>query len=164
MMVVAVGLASVAFAQPGAANPVPASCCPAGVNFRVRRTATPPAVQAEPGSALVYFVAEDEGSLVEHTILAGVDGHWVGATHGNSWFYFRITPGAHHLCALANPGGDALKALVHFTAEAGGVYYFEARDITHYRADWTEMTLLPLDSDEGQYLISTKEFGAAKKR
>jgi len=142
------------------------SCGPAGASFRIKQTQASPAVSPETGTALVYFVAEDQGGFLTPTTLAGVDGQWVGATHGTSWFYFRVSPGEHHLCALANPDGNTLKALARFTAVAGGVYYFEAKDLTWsgpYEG-WSDLTLQPLNSDEGQYLLSTEEFSLSEKR
>src|SRR6202042_3574096 len=57
----------------------------------------------EAGKALVY-VFEDErrdpnqvfGSV---STRVGVDGQWVGATHGKSYFFFSVDPGNHALCA-----------------------------------------------------------------
>lgn len=153
-------LATAAMAQSGT---VPASCGPAGAKFQIKTPPAPVSVQTEPGMAVVYFIADDEGSFVEPTTLAGVDGKWVGATHGSSWLYFRVDPGVHHLCALTNSGGTITEALAHFTAEPGAVYYFEAKDLIWTRVDqpWFDETLLPVDSDEGQLLLRTEDFSAS---
>jgi hypothetical protein len=56
-----------------------------------------------------------------------------------------------------------MAAAAHFTAAAGGVYYFEVKNI------WAseplrrsgETTLTPLDSDEGQLLASRVAFSTS---
>jgi hypothetical protein len=157
------GLTSVGLAQSGEANAAFTSCGPFGVNFRIKTTDTRPSVKVLPGTALVYFIADDHGNvLTTSTTLVGLDGQWVGATHGSSWFYFQVPPGEHHLCAMTE---DAGKALAHFTAVAGGMYYFEAKDLNWKGyAGWTELSLTPPDSDEGQYLEDTEAFSASQKR
>jgi len=53
---------------------------------------------------LVYIIEDDSdfGSFPKPTTRIGVDGNWVGATHGNPKFSFFVDPGIHHLlCQLA---------------------------------------------------------------
>jgi hypothetical protein len=128
-----------------------------------------PAAQPDAGKALVYFVEDDSefASTPKPTTRAGLDGTWVGATHGNSYFYFSVDPGEHHLCASWQSsviiGRGHMAAAAHFTAAAGGVYYFEVKNI------WAseplrrsgETTLTPLDSDEGQLLASRVAFSTS---
>ncbi|HTV82189.1 MAG TPA: hypothetical protein VME18_06030 [Acidobacteriaceae bacterium] len=157
------GLTSVGLAQSGEANAALKSCGPFGVNFRIKTADTRPAAKIQPGTALVYFIADDHGTvLTTPTTLVGLDGQWVGASHGSSWLYLQVPPREHHLCAMTE---DAGKALAHFTAAAGGVYYFVAKDLTwEGYTGWTELSLEPLDSDEGQYLVDTEAFSASQKR
>jgi hypothetical protein len=154
---------SLGFGQSGSVSAVPAGCGPGGVDFRVTTTDTEPAAKAEPGTALVYLIADDHGTLLTTpTTLVGVDGLWVGATRGSSWLYFRSAPGEHHLCAMTEDTG---KTLAHFAAVAGGAYHFEAKDLAcRGCAGWTEVSLTPLDSDEGQYLVSTNPISASQRR
>lgn len=85
------------------------ACGPFDVKFNVKTSANlnPPA--AEAGSAQVY-VAEDRTPLgvptsgVNPTIRLGMDSQWMGADHGNSYLYFGVKPGEHHLCANWQPG------------------------------------------------------------
>jgi len=78
---------------------------------------------------MVYFVEDDTEfeSTPKPTTRIGVDGTWVGASHGNSYFSFAVAAGVHHLCAswqsLAVIGAQDTSAAPHFTAEAGQVYY-----------------------------------------
>jgi hypothetical protein len=87
----------------------------------------------EAGKALVY-VFEDErrdpnqvfGSV---STRVGVDGQWVGATHGKSYFFFSVDPGNHALCANWQSSlkmYSKLASAASLTAEAGKVYYFRA--------------------------------------
>jgi Protein of unknown function (DUF2846) len=84
-----------------------------------------------------------------------IDGAWVGATHSDSYFYFAVDPGEHHLCAAWQAGAldDEVRiAAAHFDAEAGQVYYFRARNAS--RRDGTlTIEFGRLDSDEAQLLI-----------
>jgi len=123
-----------------------------------------PIAQPETGKALVYFIEDDSeyGGLFGPTTREGLDGMWVGATHGNSYFYVSVAPGEHHLCASLQPVGDSDKtqtrAVAHFTAEAGNVYYFRVKN--SWRRDYGPVgagviDFAPLDSDEGLLLAST---------
>jgi hypothetical protein len=61
-----------------------------------------PVVQPDAEKAVVYFIEDDDSAYPwgrKPTIRAGLDGSWVGATHSNSFFYFSVAPGEHHLCA-----------------------------------------------------------------
>jgi hypothetical protein len=116
--------------------------------------------QAEPGKAMIYFIEDDSNfaSFPKPTTRMGVDGKWVGATHGNSYMAFAVDPGEHHLCASWQfgviLGKGKMASAAHFTAEAGRVYYFQVKN-TFIRGDnsaITDMKLTPLDSDEGQLL------------
>jgi hypothetical protein len=135
-------------------------CGDPAAKFEVKTDKGDHPTQAEAGKALVYFVEDDSnfGSFPKPTARAGVDGKWVGATHGNSYLFFAVDPGVHHLCASWQKtvilGRGHMTSAAHFTAEAGGVYYFEIKD-KFIRGDTsaiTDLSLTPLDSDEGQVL------------
>jgi hypothetical protein len=119
-----------------------------------------PVTQAEAGKAVVYFVEDDTHfqSTPKPTTRIGVDGAWVGANHGNSYFYFTVEPGEHHLCAswqsTVGIGSRNKSAAAHFTAEAGGVYYFSVKNSWLRDSMIMGIELVPLDSDEGQLLAS----------
>ena len=121
--------------------------------------------------ALVYFLQDDSelAGIVGHTNRLGVDGRWVGATHGDSYFYFFVDPGEHHLCAswqkgmLQRPGDYVAEA--HFTAEAEGVYYFKAKNLRFsYRHATSGISLGPLDSDEGKLMASKYSFSTFQQK
>lgn len=148
-------LATAALAQ----DQLPAACGPRDVNFNVKLDKSQHTTgQAESGKALVYFVqdigrASCVGGCV--TTRVGLDGSWIGANQHNSYFSMMVDPGEHHLCANPQSHFAAGRpiALVHFTAEAGKVYYFRTR------AFGNETQLLfdfdPIDGDQANYLIAS---------
>lgn len=93
-----------------------------------------PLAKPEPGKALVYFLQDDSNfqSRPRPTTRFGLDGNWVGATQSNSYFYISVDPGEHHLCAgwqsFVGFNVAQKSAAAHFTAEAGGVYFFVVND------------------------------------
>jgi hypothetical protein len=138
---------------------VPA-CGPQDIRFDVKTEKGQHPAQPDPGKALVYFIEDDSdfGSFPKPTTRMGVDGEWAGATHGNSYFYVSVNPGVHHLCANWQSSvllGKGIKtAAAHFTAEAGGVYYFEVKNTYWLEHGSPGMSLKPLDSDQGQLLAN----------
>jgi hypothetical protein len=156
IVVVALLFASSAFAQavPAIAT---AACGPEKTNFKVtldesRKTL----VEPEPGKARVYFF-QDAGTSVTlgyPTAKLGMDGVWVGANHGNSYFSVSIDPGEHHLCATLQSSLVAQRvALAHFTAAVGKIYYYRMRLIMSRSMELLELD--PIDSDQGKYLIAS---------
>ena len=118
-------------------------------------------MQPDAGKALVYVIENDSNfaSIPKPTTRTGIDGKWIGATHGNSYFYFAVDPGVHHLCAswqraVVLGRGRQVSAL-HFTAEPGGVYFFEVKNVFQdtRTSALLDSTLQPIDSDEGQVLV-----------
>jgi hypothetical protein len=110
--------------------------------------------------ALIVFL-QDDGQFFSRprpTTRFGIDGTWIGATSADSYFSVAVEPGEHHLCAkwqnfIGFTFGEGMNtAAAHFTAEAGGVYFFVARDRCNKHDTPPEVKLLPLDSDEGQLL------------
>jgi hypothetical protein len=142
-----------------ASTGVIANCGDSAVEFAVRKAGATALPQPEQGRALVYFIEKDAGGLAP-TTQAALDGHWVGATHGDSFFAFAVDPGLHHLCAVTKfsgwTGGQVQAALAHFQAEAGKTYYFEAKNMffAAHSSPSVDVSLAALDSDEGAYLVS----------
>jgi hypothetical protein len=116
-------------AQAGAKTILPDACGDNNVNFDVHAESNQPAPDLPaPGKARIIFV-EDQDSRGAHfsyfTVRYGVDGTWVGANYGSSYFALTVDPGLHHLCVSAQ-GGKHKVQVASFTAEAGKVYYFSA--------------------------------------
>ena len=135
-----------------------------------------PFLKPEPGKALVYFLQDDSyfQSRPRPTTRFGLDGIWVGATQSNSYFYASVDPGEHHLCAdwQSFVGFNVARksAAAHFTAEAGGVYFFVVNNRADAAGEHGEqqrpagMKLSTLDSDEGQLLMNKFGFSTSRAR
>lgn len=136
-------------------------CGAMDAKFEVKADKTQhPTTPVDVGKAVVYFVEDDTHfqSTPKPTTRIGLDGSWIGANHGNSYFYFTVEPGEHHLCAswqsTVGFGTRNKSAAAHFTAEAGGVYYFSVKNSWLRESQIMGIDLAPLDSDEGQLLAS----------
>jgi hypothetical protein len=162
-------LASPVFAQDQPVETAVAPGCGAdNVKFEVQTDKHQhPATRPAAGKALVYFIEDDTEftGFQRPTTRAGLDGQWVGATHGDSYFYFSVDPGEHHVCASWQTTAmvrDHQVAAAHFTAEAGGVYCFRAKNMSGYvRGDVPRprgIFLKQLDSDEGLVLASKSSY------
>lgn len=142
-----------------------AGCGPNEVKFSVKTDKKQhPTGQPEAGKAVVYvFGGEDFdiGGMVigkdGYTTRWGVDGVWIGAGYRNSYFFFPIGPGEHHLCA-GRQASSKPSAALSFTAEAGKAYYFRTK--THHSLpkkhdyDRGETELEPVDPAAAQLLIA----------
>lgn len=157
--------AATAMAQ-NPASSLTAACGPSSVSFNVKldysdRTEAP----LEAGKARVYFI-HDAGAPDEHvlpTIKLGVDGAWVGANHGDSYFSVSIEPGEHHLClTLQTSLFTKNTELAHFTAEAGKTYYYRTRFIVSQEEELLELE--QIDSDQGKYLIDKYPWSVFKPK
>ena len=154
-----------AFAQLPSASPMDA-CGNAYVSFKVKldesqHTLLPP----DPGKARVFFF-QDAGTtstLGYPTVKVAIDGAWVGANHGNSYFSVAVEPGVHHLCISLQSSFAAQRAeFAHFTAEAGKVYYYRTRLIMSRSLELLELN--PIDSDQGKYLVGAFPLSVASPK
>jgi hypothetical protein len=138
------------------------ACGPANIKFDAKQDASQhPTPQPEAGKALVY-VAQEIGELkCSRCALTriGMDGAWVGANQGSSYFSFAAEPGDHHVClnwqSVLSARSRAY-AFVSFRAEAGKVYYLRAR-IFPGNYDYS-FDLEPMDPDQGKYVVASSEF------
>ncbi|MGA8270698.1 MAG: hypothetical protein WB919_04005 [Candidatus Sulfotelmatobacter sp.] len=163
---VIVFLASSAFAQdPTTVATAEAACGPEGeVQFDIKTDKSQhPAPKPEPTKALVYAIEDQRqdlrpclGNCGAITKL-GLDGTWIGANRGSSYFFFSIEPGEHHLCASWEKGSrrpEERASLASFVAEAGHIYYFRVRTTEIVPAGFYSLDLEPVNSDEGQLLVA----------
>jgi hypothetical protein len=108
----------------------PAACGKEDVQFKVKTDKKAPVPGApEAGKAQIIFVEAVKGPFGTAPVARfGVDGAWVGADRGTSYFVVSVDPGEHQLCAsrqspVRSERQDVGKATVH--AEAGQVYYYK---------------------------------------
>ena len=156
-------LASPVFAQETSDSNNPLwACGPAAAKFDV--TVTPPAdvvpVQVPSVGKALAYVIEDLGQVDKmissgSPFRIGLDGAWIGALKGRSFFSFSVSPGEHHLCANWQSRRDeysAFSALANFTAESGEIYCFRLRFLSPYRVP--QLDLAQTNRDEARYLVS----------
>jgi hypothetical protein len=160
------------FAQDqAAAARAAAGCGPNEVKFTVKTDKNQhPTAQPDPGKAIVYvFGGEDIdiGGLAigkdSVTTRWGVDGDWVGAGYRNSYLFFSVHPGDHHLCA-GRQFTSKPSAALSFIAETGKAYYFRTRTRHHHDNGYYEVELEPIDPAAAQLLIADSPFSAFQPR
>jgi Protein of unknown function (DUF2846) len=154
-------LAVTAFAQNisvAAARPQPNS------PSRFRPTIPHRLEQPDPAKALVYVIEDQKFTFARKvTARVGLDGAWVGANRGNSYLFFAVEPGQHHLCTdwtssfLSN---GRLVSLANFTAEAGKVYYFRARTCAA-KFELASIDLDEVNSDEGRLMVTSRSLSVS---
>lgn len=143
---------------------LPAACGSDGVRFGVTTQPGQPA-PAPPaaGKAQVIFIETVYG--MSATARIGMDGAWVGADKGNSYFILDVSPGLHHLCANWQSSFQTIDRQVQLfalNAEPGKVYYFHVKAVsTKYDLDFT---LAPLNVDEARYLIQTSGLSTSTQK
>jgi hypothetical protein len=138
-----------------------AACGRDNVSFKVKLDQSQHAVMPpETGKARVYFLqdAGTDHTLGYPTVKVAMDGTWVGANHGNSYFSVSVDPGEHYLCVELQTSILSQRVeLAHFTAEADKVYYFRTRLLLSRSIELLE--LAAIDSDQGKYLVATFPLG-----
>jgi len=118
------------------------------------------------GKAVVYFVQTQRIAAINHiTAKIGLDGAWVGANQGDSYFFATVDPGEHHLCASWQSDFARLRevSLNNLTAESGKTYYFLVRITGDGRAVYS-FDLVKLNSDEAQLLIARSPFSISRAK
>jgi Protein of unknown function (DUF2846) len=140
----------------GPASPT-AACGSENVSFKVKLDESQHTlVQPDPGKARIYFIhdAGTSNTLGYPTVKVAIDGAWVGAHHGNSYFSVSVEPGEHHACVTLQSSLVAQRVeLAHFTAEAGKIYYYRTQLVTSRSVELLELD--PIDSDQGKYLVAS---------
>jgi len=151
------------FAQDQAtAARVQAGCGADNTQFDVKTDKSQhPQGQIPDGKALVYvfeYEKYDVGFKIGAvTIRVGVDGQWIGANHGNTYFYFAVDPGDHNICAnwQSSIGKLAKQAsAASLSAESGQTYYFQVR-VDERSHDNPAIWMEPIDPAEAKILIAS---------
>ncbi len=164
---------SLASAVCASATVLPDACGNDAVKFDVKTQNNQPAPAGpEAGKAQIVFIETLDRTWMclgcgTPSTRFGMDGAWVGANQGNSYFAIDVAPGEHHLCAGWQSVFGHLKQMVglaSFTAEAGKVYYFEAKTTLHVHnygdnAHETDRDLdfVQVNDDEGHYRVKASK-------
>jgi hypothetical protein len=160
-MAIFVGALPVLPQDDAAAARTAAGCGPFGVMFNVQTTDQKhPVGQPEPGKALVYFFVDFVNAP---TMRVGVDGNWLGANDGKSYFFFQVEPGAHNVCTEWQSGtfkksSERVGEAMHLTAEAGETYYIRLN------FSYQRMHLELSDEAEGHFLIGSSLFATSQTK
>jgi hypothetical protein len=175
-------LVTVAQAPAAMKEPIlPDSCGNDKIQFDVKsdKKHAPPAPPAD-GMAMIVFVEtiHETGSCFlcgKPTTRVGVDGKWVGANKGDSYFTVSVAPGEHHICTDWQSDFAKLRAMVgltKFNAEAGKVYYYETKATMEQRnkgggteqmigASDRDLDFKAIDEEEGKYRVKASVYSIA---
>lgn len=159
-----------AYSRPAEASTWPQSCGDENINFDVKtqKHQPPPAAPAE-GKAQIFFIQVENQMVAPFqnaTVRFAMDGAWVGANNGNSYFALTVDPGLHHLCANWQSAWKRLNKnvdLTSFTAESGQVYYYAAQ-VTVNSRDSVSFGLAQLNLDEGKYRVQNFKLSTSKAK
>ena len=142
---------------------LPDACGDDGVKFDVKTESDQPAPAGpEAGKAQIIFIdtVPYEGALARFPVIRyGVDGAWVGANKGDSYFVLTVDPGVRNVCVSAQ---GVMRGMAKdfidqatVTAEAGKVYYYETNFgvIGGNGGGVVTFSLSPLDEKAGKYRV-----------
>ncbi|MGB6961310.1 MAG: DUF2846 domain-containing protein [Candidatus Acidiferrum sp.] len=136
-----------------------AGCGPSQVLFDVKTDDTKhPEGQSENGKALVYFFVD---YITAPTMRVGVDGSWVGANEGKSYFYFTVEPGEHNVCtewqsSTFKKSSERIGEALHLTVETGKTYYLRLN------FSYQRMNLELTDIAEAHFLMGSSLYSTSK--
>ena len=167
--VLLLGIALAATARSWATT-LPDACGNDAVKYEVttHEGPAPPAAPAEGKAQVVLLENENQmiGPFMHATVRFGIDGTWVGATKGSSYFWTDVAPGIHHLCASWQSSLHQTKKnvdLTSFTAEPGKVYYFSAH-VTVASQYSVLFGLSQLNPDQGKYRVGISKLAKSKPK
>jgi hypothetical protein len=119
------------------------------------RPATLPA--PTPNAATLVFVQRNIRCVGCSISRVGLDGAWIGADKGNSYFSFAAVPGVHHVCAYWEAPLARIEnklELTDLTTQAGQIYYFEIEVTLPGPQEAPVMRLRQLSPEMGAFLVT----------
>ena len=165
VLLAALLLSCLAFAQDQTAiSAAEAACGPKTTKFEVTPDTTQhPTPTADSGKALVYVVQDFGQYQCQGCVISkvGLDGEWAGANKGNSYIFFTVEPGEHHLCLNWQSRLELRSrafAVADLTAEVGRTYYFRARTFSGQRGIEVSFDLDPINGDQGKLLVAESAY------
>ena len=92
-----------------------------------------------------------------------MDGAWVGANEGKSYFFFQSDPGEHNICSEWQSGtfkktSERIGEAIHLTAETGKTYYIRLN------FSYQRMHLELADDAEGHFLIGSSLYATSQPK
>ncbi len=149
-----------------------AGCGPAETQFNVKTDKNQHPMAEPPSDKALIYIFEDEKrddkvfQLASVTMRVGLDGKWVGANHGRSYFSFVAQPGEHHLCTdwqSSFKRYSRLGSALTVSLEPGKAYFFRVQ--VEYLPDRpAAVKLEQLDSAQGQFLVSSHALSTAREK
>jgi hypothetical protein len=118
-------------------------------------SSAPPAANATTAT-LVFVQRLGESCIGCSVTRVGLDGAWIGANKGASFFSVTAAPGEHHVCAFWEAPGARTENKVELTeleALAGQIYYFQIEIGPRSTGEFA-MRLKPIAADMGAFLVS----------
>jgi hypothetical protein len=129
---------------------LPDACGDDSVKFDVKTEKHQPAPAPPPAGKAQIVLIQSMGRLVmpEFATRFGLDGLWVGANKGDSYFALNVDPGVHHLCATGGGSGFRGTEVASISLEPGKVAYYEGMFLIETNP--ITFMLSPLTEDEGR--------------
>jgi hypothetical protein len=125
-------------------------------------SSAPPTANAT--SATLVFVQRLVESCIGCSVTrVGLDGTWIGANKGASFFPVTTAPGEHHVCAFWEAPGARIEnkiGLTELEALAGQIYYFEIEIGPRSTGEFA-MRLKPISADMGAFFVSRSKQSVA---
>jgi len=150
------------------ASTLPDSCGDDKTKFEVKTQKEQSAPAAPEAGKAQLILIESENQMVtpfhDATVRWGMDGAWIGADNGNSYFALAVNPGTHHVCVNWQSAFKNLKKnvdLTSFTAEPGHIYYFQV-DVNVESQYSVSFAISQINDDKGQYLVKTSALSKSK--
>jgi len=166
MKTIAIAIFLVVFAsrlftqEPPSAASARGGCGPSEAYFDVKTDRKQhPVAAPDAGKAIVYVFEDIERGP---TMRVGLDGAWIGANKGKSYFFFSMDPGDHQVCTNWQSGtfkevSKRIGSAMTLKTEAGKVYYLRTQVYERSERD-QNVKLEPVETAEGQFLISASAF------
>jgi hypothetical protein len=107
---------------------LPKACGDESAQFKVKGENVHSLPAASSDKAQIVFLERLSNNPGNGTVRFAVDGAWVGADRGNSYFVMNVDPGVHHLCTVRQSSISMEKDFVSspvVNLEAGKTYFFE---------------------------------------
>ena len=143
-----------------------AGCGPGNFKFNVKTVKSDHAiVRPEPGKALVYVVETVQQNIAclgtcKSTVRIGADGEWAAAVKHDSYAFFSVHAGEHHLCGdwKSRIKSDIRLSAITVKAEPDMIYYVMI-ELSYFGPDQQRgfIKMKAIDSAQGQALVSTRK-------
>ena len=162
----------------GAKVILPKACGDDNVRFDVStQKGQPPPAAPEAGKAQLVFIETMEkggytciGHCPEFVTRVGLNGAWIGANKGNSFFAYTVDPGEYHLCVDWQSARGKLRRKVGmdaFILDPGTVYYYQVKVKSIMMSDTyseLDLKLVALSQDEANYLFPLSALSISKPK